>query len=339
MLRNKLYIVLISFFITGACNSALATDINADETETFTPIENKDLGIYVIAKIVDSKTNKPLENVKVISDSETKATDKNGEFFIKVNPNGYLNINLDGYKEANVKISELKGKIKLETVPDYLPLFPNNYISLGYRNLGFNESFNNISATGRINDSFSIDGSLRVLNNLLLTAGYENISGVYNRTQTSEKSSLSNNIGYLRADWIFGLLKDRLDLAVGLKAYMRAISSSNLVTNQDDPRDLDILDFNSQRIALGPEVELATRPIKYVPLVIGGNIAYYPYIIVMQDSNSPGPKNLSGFDYNIYARYDLMKFFIKPQFMGRNSFQGNYNSGYSGFAVNLGYSF
>ncbi|MFN8578719.1 MAG: hypothetical protein U0354_17965 [Candidatus Sericytochromatia bacterium] len=339
MYKKSFYRFLISVALSMNISNAYATDINADETEKFVPIENKDLGVYIISKVVDSKTNNPIKDVIVKSEYESTNSDQNGEFFIKVSQNGFIVLNYEGYQEKTIKVSDLKGKIKLELIPDYLPLFPNNYISATYRNLGFSESFQGINTTGRIADSFSLDGSIRVLDNLLLTTGYENLGGIYNRNQTSEKQSFNTHTGYLRADWIFSLLKDRVDLALGLKTYYKTLSINNVVTNQDDPRDLDFLDFNNQRLGFAPEIELTTRPLRYIPLVIGANLAYYPYIIISQENNSPLPKNLAGFDYNIYARYDLMKFFIKTQFMSTTSFQDKYNSGNSGLALTLGYSF
>jgi len=337
--KNKIYTILLSIVLSMNISNAYATDINADETETFKPIENKDLGIYIISKIVDSKTNNPIVGVKIQSEYETVSSNENGEFFIKVSQNGYINFNYEGYQDKNIKISDLKGKIKLDTVPNYLPLFPNNYISASYRNLGFSESFQGINTTGRINDSFTVDASIRLIDNLLLTGGYGQLSGIYNRSQTIERQSFSNNTGYLRIDWIYSLLKDRVDLAFGLKSYYKSISTTNVVTNQDEPRDLDFLDYNNQRLAFAPELEIASRPIKYIPLVIGAGVSYYPYIMVTQESNSPLPKNLSSFDYNIYARYDLMKFFVKSQFIGSNSFQDKYNSNYLGIVFTGGYSF
>lgn len=339
MYKKSFYKILISVAFSINISSAFATDINADETEKFIPIENKDLGIYIISKVVDSKTNNSIKDVIVKSEYENTKSDQNGEFFIKVSQNGYITLNFEGYQEKIIRVSDLKGKIKLDLIPDYLPIFPNSYISATYRNLGFSESFQGINTTGRISDSFSVDASIRLLDNLLLTTGYENLGGIYNRAQTLEKQSFNNHTGYLRADWIFSLLKDRVDLAFGLKTYYKTISTNNILTNQDDPRDLDFLDFNNQRLGLAPEIELATRPIRYIPLVIGGNLAYYPYILVTQENNSPLPKNLGGIDYSIYARYDLMKFFTKIQFISSNSFQDKYNSGYSGLGLTLGYSF
>lgn len=340
MYKAGIYSILI--FIALALNTnnlSYAVDINADETETFTPIENKDLGIFILSKVVDSNTNTPLENVKVVSDYQTINSDKNGEFFIKVSPNGYINLVYEGYKDYQIKVSDLKGKIKLETVPKYLPLFPNNSISVSYRNMGFNESFQNIVSSGRINDSFGVDGSLRLLNNLLLGAGYENLSGKYNRSQTQEQSSFNGNLGYLKADWILSLLKDQIDLAVGLKSYYNSISINNTVTNFDDPRPLDFLDYNNQRFAIGPNVEVVTRPIKYIPFVLGADASYYPFIMVSQDSASPIPKNMNGFDYSVYARFDFMNVFAKAQFSGRNNFSDKYSSSNSGISLSLGYSF
>lgn len=340
MFKAKIYTVLFFMALSLNVNNTLyAADINADETETFTLMENKDLGIYIISKVVDSKTNNPIANAKIISEFQTVNSDKNGEFFIKVSPNGYINLVSEGYKDYQIKISDLKGKIKLELVPNYLPLFPNNSISVSYRNMGFSESFGNIVSNGRINDSFSLDGSVRLLNNLLLGAGYENLSGIYNRSQTLEKSSFSGHLGYLKANWIYSLLKDQIDLAFGVKTYYNTISITNTVTNFDEPRALDFLDYNNQRFAIGPDIEIATRPIKYIPFVLGASASYYPFITVSQDTNSPLPKNMNGFDYNIYARYDFMKAFVKTQFSARNNFSDKYNSGNSGLSLTLGYSF
>ncbi len=316
-----------------------ATDIYADETENFIPIENKDMGLYLISKVVDAKTGKILQNVEVQSGNEKILTDKNGEFFIKTNISDYVNLKFPNYKETSIKVSDIKGKIKLELIPTYLPIIPNNQVSLSYRNIGFSENFNSLSLSGRINNSFSIEASTRLLNNLYLELGYENFSGVYNRSQTNERASFSDNTGVFRVNWIYEFLKDRVNLSFGLKGYLKYMSSTNTIVNQDEPRTLDYLDFNNQRLAFGPEVEVSTRPIKYIPLIIGASIAYYPYIIVFQDINGLLPKNLAGFDYNIYSRYDFSNFYLKGKFFGINSFQNTYNSSQTCLSLSIGYGF
>lgn len=339
MFKNKIILILVSISLLSFSKYSYAADIYADETEKFTPIENKNMGLYIISKIVDAQTGKNLENVQIESKLEKTVSDKNGEFFIKTTINEYLTLKFPNYKETSIKVSDIRGKIKLELLPKYLPIFPNNQVSLSYRNLGFSESFKEISLAGKINDSFSVDASTRIFNNLYIGLGYESVSGIYNRAQTLEKASFSDNGGYLRVNWIYEFLKDRVDFAFGLKGHFKSIASMNTQVNQEDPRDNDYLDFNNQRLAIGPEIEIGARPVRYLPLTVGAGIAYYPYIIVLQDPNALLPKNLSGFDYNIYARYDFMNFYLKTKFFGTNSFQNDYNSSQMGVALSLGYGF
>lgn len=339
MYKTKVYTFLAFLSVLTFNTQAYAVDINADETENFIPIENKNMGLYIVSKVVDAKTNKALTNVQVESSIDKVVTDQNGEFFLKANVNDSINIKYDGYKDISVKVSEIKGKFTMDLVPDYLSIFPYNQISLNYRNIGISEKLDSISISGRVNDSFSADASIRLFNNLLIGVGYENLSGIYNRSQTMEKSSFSDNTAFLRANWIYQLFKDQLDISFGLKGYFKSISSTNIEVDQENPRDNDYLDFNNQHLTIGPEIEIASRPIKYIPFVVGAQLAYYPYIMVLQDPNALMPKNLGGFDYNVYARYDFMKLYVQAKFAGRNSFQNTYNSSQSGLVLGLGYSF
>jgi len=336
------FIVCCSFYYT---NNALAasTDNDYEQLNESTAVSNindkQDIGVYVLSRIVDVSTNNPVTGAEVTSSTNKVFSNDNGEFLLKVEPNGYIQVKKENYMELSIKVSDLKGKIKLSLIPKYLPIFPTISGSINYRNLGFSEKLNDISASGRFNDSFSIEAAGRIFNNIHLGADYENISGILNRSKISEKASLGNNLISLKAGYIFNIFQDMLDISAGLKGYWNNIDISNPVVNEDVDRNPDFLDFGSQRIGAGLNLELGLRPIKYTPLVLQASASYYPLINVTQPQGGQIPAGLNQFDFGISARFDFYGAFVQAKYLNKNIFQGNYSSNLAGVSVGLGYGF
>lgn len=308
-------------------------------TNSVEPLETKNIGSYLLSKIVDANTGKPLEKVKVISSLSEVITDQKGEFFIHVSSiEDYILIKLDNYKETSIKVSSIKGKIKLELTPNYLPMFPNLSANINYNNLAFNESYNNFISKGRFNDSFGLDISGK-LSSFILELNYQNMGASLLRTENKDKSDLANSLINLKAGYVFSIIKDTVEIAPSIKGFWHNTSIANQTFNQDDPRDKDYLDYSNQKLGVGLDLNIASRPIKYMPLVLGGYASYYPLISLSQDQGGTLPTSLNGFDYGIYLRYDLLGAFLQAKYSSKSYFQDTYNSSTSGFSIGAGYGF
>jgi hypothetical protein len=340
---DKVIINLLVCCTLCISGKAMAETNEYEDLEEGTAIPNiadqQDIGVFVLSRVVDASTGKPVENVEVSSSTNKIYTDPNGEFLLKVDPNGYILLRKENYKETMIKVADLKGKIKLDLVPKYLPVFPDIYGSINYRNLGFSEKFNDLSSSGRFNDSFSIEANARLMNNILVGLNYENISGILNRAAISEKANLANNLVSLRGAYIFNLLKDTLDLAAGIKGYWNGISLSNQVFNDQADRDSDYLDFGNTRLGLGLDAELGGRPLRYTPLVFGVFATYYPLVSVSQPPGGQLPGNLNQFDFGVSGRFDFAGAFVQARYLNRNLFAGSFSSSLNGFTIGLGYGF
>jgi hypothetical protein len=301
--------------------------------------DQQDIGVFVLSRIVDAVSGKPLEGAEISSSTNKAFTDENGEFLLKVDPQGYISVRKDNYQEVAIKVSDLHGKIKLALVPKYLPIFPGMSASINYRNLGLSEKFNDISSAGRFNDSFSIDASAKILKNILVGVSYENISGILNRGSINEKANMSNQFVSLKGNYIFEILKDNLEVAPGIKAYWNNISLSDQVFNDEADRDSDYLDYGSQRIGLGLDLEVGGRPVRYFPLVATVFATFYPLVNVSQPIGGTLPGNLNQLDLGVGVRYDFAGAFVQAKYLNKSLFQGNFSSSLNGFTVGLGYGF
>lgn len=341
MFFDKVVYGLIISCLSGFSAQAYAAVPNpSDEQPALNitvPVEAQDIGIYILSKVTDAKTGEPLENAQVSANGNNVNTDSNGEFFLKVNPSGNIVINKEKYQEAVIQVSALRGKIKLNQVPDYLPIFPNLSAGINYRNLGVVEKLDKVSATGRFNDSFSIDAQGKLLNSILVALTYENTPGIFNRQAIKEQIKFSNHLVSLKGAYIFNIFEDRLDISAGVKGYWNSIGLE-FTPNQIE-RTKDYLDFGSQRLGIGAELELGGRPIRYTPFVLGGSFAYYPIISVTQPQGGTLPTTLNGVDYGVFGRYDLFGGYVKLGFNGKYLFSGNYNYSLAGLTLGIGYGF
>lgn len=342
MAKNKLYITAISCSILFSFfNCPAIAENNSFEdldSENNQPIETKDIGVYLLSRIVDSVKGEPLEKVEITVSGNKTFSDENGEFLIKVNPDDFITFKLNKYKETTLKVSSIKGKIKLDLIPDYLPIFPNLSGNINYRNIGFNESYSSINSSGRFNDSFGIDISGKIYS-VMLGAGYDSMGGILNRSQTQEKATISVNNLYLRGGYAFTIIPDILEIAPFIKGKWVSNNITNTVINEDEPRDKDYLDFSNSKLGLGIEAEVAARPIRYNPLVLGGFVSYYPLVSVSQDIGGTLPSSLNGLDFGLYARYDIAKIFIQAKYVSNSLFANNFSSNNSGLILGVGYGF
>lgn len=306
-------------------------------------IEKKDLGIYILGKISDLETNSDLSDVQIISSLETIKTNEKGEFFIKVKEDDFLKINKATYKEQVIKISDLKGKIKLEKIPLYLPLVPNLFGGLKYSNQGFNESVKDLNVLGRFNDGLNINISGKVFNSFLLNLDYETFSAqIKRKSNTSDFVETSTKNISLSGGYLLNILEDRIDLSLSLKTYLNNLSITNKSTlkEEDINRFDDYLDYGYTRMSTGVDLSAFIRPIRYTPLTLQTSFSYYPFIKIDQtNSETKLPENMNRYSVYIRGRYDLYNFVLYGDINYDSYFSTGYNSSMTGFSTGFGYGF
>lgn len=306
-------------------------------------IEKKDLGIYILGKVSDLETNSDLSNTQITSSLETIQTNEKGEFFIKVKENDSLIINKANYKEQVIKISDLKGKIKLDKIPLYLPLVPNLFAGIKYSNQGFNESLKELNVSGRFNDGLNINISGKLFNSFLLNLDYETFSAqIKRKSNTSDFVETSTKNISLSGGYIFNLLEDRIDLSLSLKTYLNnlAITNKSTLKEEDINRFDDYLDYGYTRISTGVDLSAFIRPIRYTPFTIQTSFSYYPFIKVDQtNSETKLPDNMSKYSVYVRGRYDLYNFVLYGDLNYDSYSSTGYNSSLTGFSTGFGYGF
>lgn len=314
-----------------------------DDYETkIDEIEKKDLGIYVLGRISDIENNN-LEDVEIKSSLEKVTTNKNGEYFIKVEGNDKLIINKKGYKELEIKITDLKSKIKLDKVPVYLPLIPNVFGGIKYSNQGFNESIKDIMVSGRFNDGLNINLSGKFFDSILLNLDYERYSAQIKR-KNNEKDFVdtsTNNIS-LSGGYVLNLLEDRLDLSLSIKTFFNnfAINNKSTLKEEEINRFDDYLDYGYSRSGAGLDLSAFVRPVRYVPFTLQTSFSYYPFIKVDQkDSETKLPDSMNRYSILLRGRYDLNKFVLYGDLNYDSYFSTGYSSSMSGVSTGIGYAF
>jgi len=319
----KNFFAPISIFLL--VQSSLSLPVFAEETNT--PEE-----LYLLGKVVDSETNKAINNVEISSSIEKLSTDKNGEFLIKIKKDGEITVKSKGYKEKNIKITDIKGKIILEKI-NFMPIYPSASIGLNYRYISLNETFNKTAVIGSYNDSFSLEGELKLFNSLILGLTYENNSANLERDKAI-KSFSSGNLVDLKALYLFKILEDQLEANLGLIGRFEY----NGVKQEKNIQIIDYVDYSNQKIGGGLEFGLGFRPVKTFPLSFNTFINYIP-LFVSQDAKGTLPSNIDSLGYGLTARYDIKNIFCEAKYLGRSNSKDKYNSNFSGFSIGIGYGF
>lgn len=317
-----LSIIILNLFTT----ESFSTDLDKDIPRNI--IETKDLGLYIYIKVVD-ENNKPLSKVNIKSSNNQTSTDKNGEFILNVNENEEIFLSLKGYKEEYIKVSDIKGKIKLYKEPDNLPIYPNLTFDVNYRNFSFYEKYQDILSQGNFNDSFEINSSFKVLDKFLLNLSYDSLTGKINKTDTSSDFH-SHNINF-KANYIYNLIDNRLELLFGINSFFNA---RNINSSNSD----DYLDFNHSRLGLGLNISAGIRPIKYFPLVLNGFISYSP-LVMINDTNKFLPDTLQSIDLGINSRYDWNNIYLQISYIYSNTYNNLFNSSNNIIKTGIGYGF
>jgi hypothetical protein len=318
-------------------------DFKDDYETKIDEIEKKDLGIYILGKVSDLETNLDLSNTQIKSSIENVQTNEKGEFFIRVKENDSLIINKETYKEQVIKISELKGKIKLEKIPLYLPLVPNLFGGIKYSNQGFYESLKDLTVSGRFNDGLNINVSGKVFNLFLFNLDYETFSSqIKRKLNTSDFVETSTKNISISGGYIFNLLEDRIDLALSLKTYLNnlAITNKSTLKEEDINRFDDYLDYGYTRMSTGLDVSAFLRPIRYTPITIQTSFSYYPFNKIDQtNAETMLPENINKYSLYIRGRYDLYNFVLYGDINYDSYFSTGYNSSITGFSTGFGYGF
>ncbi|GIW22690.1 MAG: hypothetical protein KatS3mg068_1697 [Candidatus Sericytochromatia bacterium] len=323
MLRK---IILFFIFLNLFISDSFSTDLDKNIPKNV--IETTDLGLYIYIKVID-ENNKPLSNVKVKSSNSETITDKNGEFILNVNENDTIFFYLDGYKEEYIKVSDIKGKIKLYKEPDILLIYPNFTFDVNYKNVYLNEKYQDILSQGNINNSFEITSSLKLFNNLLLNLSYDNLIGKIKKPEITNEFH-SHNVNF-KANYIHKIIENRIELLFGINSFFNAI---NINSNDSD----DYLDFNHSKLGIGLNLSSGIRPIKYFPLVINAFISYSPFVIV-NDANNFLPNTLQSLDLGINSRYDWNNIYLKLAYIYSNIYGNSFYSLQSIIKTGIGYAF
>ncbi|MFN8672423.1 MAG: hypothetical protein U0457_10155 [Candidatus Sericytochromatia bacterium] len=339
-MKKKKYFFSIFSAITLLVN--INTFCLADEDVPEKVLETKELGDYILGKIVDSENDNIVSDANIITSITSTKSNKDGTFFIQVKEDDFLSIKKDGYEDFKEKISNLKGKIKLKRLPfKYVPLLPMISITGNYLNKSFSEKYQNIDINGNFNDSFnfSLEASLF---NVLLGANYENNSLNINRPKLSEsipteKQLYTNNNIETYLGYLVEFERDQLAILPNLKFSFNNIKTKNLEKVETE-RDLDYIDFDQDRTILSLGVNTFYRPFKYKPYVFTANLSYSPFNSVKTDYKE-FPTNLNSLGYSIGFRYDILGAVINLAFIGKNTFGDKFSSNSLGFSIGTGYTF